>query len=237
MLPQLLHKLFRFVVPHVCPYCRQELADDEALLCPECVSLMPQLPERLCPCCGGPNDGFLAACPDCTRADEARPWLRAVSAFPVYGHLREAVHHFKYHRRISLAPYLAKHMLQAWREHSDGVPVDLVSYIPLHWWRIWRRGYNQAAVLASLIAKQLHIPVATTLRRRKYTSQQAKLDRVQRAQNVKNAFRPHRPALFQERNILLVDDVFTTGATLTAAAKTILSAGAASVSVLTIARD
>ena len=127
-------------------------------------------------------------------------------------------------------------MADAWNEHGAG-DVDFVTYIPLHWMRFMERGYNQAELLAKEIGKNLGIKVIGTLRRTRFTGRQATLGKGDRLENLRGAFKALQSERFEGRNILLVDDVFTTGSTLAEATKTLIKAGTASVSVLTIARD
>jgi len=222
--------------PPLCPLCRAALAHGQAELCSDCQADLPQSPERRCHGCGGANAGHLALCPECLRVG-ARPWDFAVSAFPFHGLVRDAIHCYKYRRRTSLAPFFARCMAEAWTAYAENRRIDAITPVPLHWFRTWQRGYNQAAILSRLIAKQLQTNYMTPLRRVRYTRQQARMDLTQRRKNVHGAFAvANRKAVVNQR-LLLVDDVFTTGATLAAATAVLLDAGAASVSVLTIARD
>jgi ComF family protein len=127
-------------------------------------------------------------------------------------------------------------MAEAWLANGIG-DIDVVSYIPLHWMRYMERGYNQAELLAMQVAKHLEINMLCTLRRNRSTGRQATLGKNDRQQNLRGAFKPYRNDRFEDKNILLVDDVFTTGSTLAEATRTLIKSGAASVSVLTIARD
>lgn len=194
------------------------------------------LPERRCHGCGGANPGYLELCPECLRHG-GRPWDFAVAAFPFHGLVRDAIHCFKYRHRSSLAPFLARCMSDAWTTQARNQRLDAVTPVPLHWFRAWQRGYNQSALLSRRIAERLGIPHQTLLRRVRYTRQQARMDLVQRQKNIRNAFAAASRSAIAGQHLLLVDDVFTTGATLAAATTTLLDAGAASVAVLTIARD
>ena len=222
--------------PPLCPLCRAARARGQAELCPDCQAALPQLPERRCHGCGGANTGHLALCPECLRLG-ARPWDFAVTAFPFHGLVRDAIQCYKYRHRTSLAPFLARCMTEAWTTHAEDRRPDAVVPVPLHWFRTWQRGYNQAAILSRLIARKLQIKNITPLRRIRYTRQQARMDLAQRQKNIRNAFAVKNHDAIVNRHLLLVDDVFTTGATLAAATAALLEAGAASVDVLTIARD
>ncbi|MBQ7650081.1 MAG: ComF family protein [Victivallales bacterium] len=231
----LLSSFMDFLAPPVCPFCEKDVFEGEDGICGKCASDLPQFPEKRCPGCGGPLDGILNLCEACADSGP-RPWTRAVSAFPFFGQIRHALHRFKYRNKISLAPFFGRQMALAWLEHGMG-DIDAVSYIPLHWMRFMERGYNQAELLAAQVARHLELDTLCTLRRTRSTGRQATLGKTDRLQNLRGAFKPYRTERFAGKNILLVDDVFTTGSTLAEATRTLLKSGAASVSVLTIARD
>jgi ComF family protein len=113
---------------------------------------------------------------------------------------------------------------------------DAVVPMPMHWRRRWERGFNQADLLASEVARRLALPVARALARRKATAPQAGMSRLQRRRNVAGAFHVRRAGEISGRRLLLVDDVLTTGATAAAASAELKRAGARSVTVLTVTR-
>jgi ComF family protein len=113
---------------------------------------------------------------------------------------------------------------------------DMVVPMPLHWARQWRRGFNQSELLARVVAKRIGSPLMRVIRRRRATPPQAGLSNAQRRTNVAGAFMVRKRALVKDRHILLVDDVMTTGATLSACAAVLKRAGAGRVTVLTLAR-
>jgi ComF family protein len=108
--------------------------------------------------------------------------------------------------------------------------------MPLHWLRRWKRGFNQAALLARLLAKRLKVPSKTVVRRIKSTVPQAGLTMAQRRDNLSGAFQVRDRSAVEGKNVLLVDDVLTTGATVNACAGVLKRAGASRVTVLTVAR-
>lgn len=160
---------------------------------------------------------------------------RAVCRFD--GAARDLVHRLKYGDRLELALTLGRMMGQAGRELV--AQADLVVPVPLHRTRLWSRRFNQAAALAGVVARQSGLPLASDgLARVKRTRQQVGLTRAQRADNLQGAFKvadAMRPRI-EGRHILLIDDVLTTGATVNAAARALLRAGATEIDVLTFAR-
>ncbi len=226
-----------FLAPHICPLCRQELATGCGV-CENCKKALPQLSDERCPLCGGSRGryGLLDICRQCSEAG-GHPWFRGVSAFPFQGLAREAVHRFKYQKQTFLVPFLAARMVEAWRKYGAPARPQLIVPVPLHWSRLWQRGFNQSALLAEFIGKGLQLPVCHALCRKRRTSQQAGLSRDERSKNLKNAFQIRNAAQICNQSILLIDDVLTTGNTLQESAHVLLKNGAAEVNILTIARD
>ncbi|WP_164157708.1 ComF family protein, partial [Sandarakinorhabdus rubra] len=140
----------------------------------------------------------------------------------------------KHGRRL----HLARLMAQTMRRAAGPLPADAVLVpVPSHRWRLWQRGFNQAALIAQALARQGGQPLAVdTLARIKPTRSTRGLTRRQRLKNVVGAFRVVRPHQVAGRHVVLVDDVMTTGATVTACAAMLKRAGARHVEVLTFAR-
>jgi ComF family protein len=149
------------------------------------------------------------------------------------GPLQKLIHLFKYGKVESLARPLSELILRAL---PRDLGVDHVIAIPMHWRKEWQRGFNQAALLAEPVARRYALKLSTNLQRVRKTESQASLDEQGRRTNLKNAFAVRRPQEIAGKRILLVDDVFTTGATLRVAAAVLKNAGATHVTVLTLAR-
>lgn len=157
------------------------------------------------------------------------------SAFRYGGVARDAVLAIKFNGVSALAPAMAAEMTSVLREWSP--PVEAIVPVPLHWLRRRTRGYNQSELLAAEIARGVGIPLhLQALRRTRRTAMQAQApDAITRRANVQGAFAPGpRPI---EGNVLLIDDVSTTGATLDACARALLESGAATVCAMTFARE
>jgi ComF family protein len=150
------------------------------------------------------------------------------------GPLRELIHLFKYRKCYPLAQPLGAMLSLALPRNIE---VDAIVPMPMHWFRHWRRGFNQAEKLASVLSRRTGIPlVSDAMSRQKATAPQAGLTGAQRRLNVRGAFAVKRRHLIEGRRVLLVDDVFTTGATAGTCAAVLRRAGAREVSVLTLAR-
>jgi ComF family protein len=158
----------------------------------------------------------------------------AVYSYGSYeGTLRELVHLFKYGGVRPLARTFGQLMGQALPRDAG---FDVIVPMPLHWFKQWQRGFNQADLLAREIGKKWNVPVRSVIRRKKSTRPQAGLTNAKRRANMSGAFQIARGKPLQGMRVLLVDDVVTTGATASACARVLKRAGAAHVALLALAR-
>lgn len=225
------------VYPALCIGCRT-VVGDPASLCPSCWASMRFISRPYCERLGTPFAVDIGG-PLLSPAAIADPpvFERARSVAIHDGIARELVHRLKYQDRTDLAVAMARLMAGSGGEVLASA--RLVCPVPLHWTRAFTRRFNQSALLAREVARLGGVPFAPAiLRRRKRTRQQVGLSRAQRRDNLQGAFAvpaEHRAAL-AGRRVLLVDDVLTTGATVNAAARVLLRAGAEAVDVLTFSR-
>ncbi len=158
----------------------------------------------------------------------------AAYAYAAYeGVMRDLIHLFKYARIRPLARALGGYMAAALPREER---FDMAVPVPLHWVKRWRRGFNQASLLADELGRRCGIRIVEAMRRTRHTPAQASLSRAARRRNLRGAFAARTRAGVQGRRILLVDDVLTTGATANACAAALKRAGASYVAVLTLAR-
>lgn len=232
-----LHGLVAIVYPPTCIACQAATGEAQAL-CSACWRGIGFIERPYCERLGTPfpvdlGTGLLSPAAIADPPVFAR--ARAVCRFE--GTARELVHRLKYGDRVELSLTLGRMMAQAGRELA--ADADLVLPVPLHRTRLWRRRFNQAAALARAVSRETGLPLATMpLTRIRRTRQQVGLTRTQRADNLQGAFHVSTAmrGLVEGRRILLVDDVLTTGATVNAASRALLRAGASAVDVLTFAR-
>lgn len=224
-----------FLLPPLCLKCEQPVAQNQAL-CAMCWTQLHFVSVPLCACCGAPFDlpvdeGSL--CGACLA--EAPVFAKARSALIYDDASRDMILRFKHGDRLHPAPALAGWMVQAGRELWG--QADLIVPVPLHRWRLLARRYNQAAVLALAMGRLTGVKVAVDgLRRVRATGSQGHKGRKERAANVAGAFALKDGAQVEGKRIVLVDDVLTSGATVSECAKVLLKGGAAQVSVVTLAR-
>ena len=170
----------------------------------------------------------------CTVCRKSALNFDAAYSFGSYeGPLRNLIHLFKYAKIETLAAPLSRFLVRAMPRDQQ---FDVIVAMPMHWRKRWERGFNQAELLARPLAKRYGLKLASNLRRTRYTKPQAGLTESERQQNLKDSFRVKKPEQIARKRVLLIDDVFTTGATLRAAAGVLKRAGAAHVSALTLAR-
>lgn len=236
----------QLLFPGPCCLCRGNLADPLASpVCDPCRSALRALPDPVCPRCGlffapGVEPGLCGPC-----RGGRRPFRVAVSAAVYEGVFRSAIVALKFGRRERLAPLLAAPMLAAWRRAvresefaAPGPAPAAVIPVPLPFWRRRRRGFNQAEALGREVARGLGIPLVTGRLRKRRRPPQTRVAPSARAANARGAFRARSlPPSLAGRPLLLVDDVFTTGATVEAAVRCLGRAGAGPVDVLTVARS
>jgi ComF family protein len=237
-------------LPPRCPACgvivtAESLSD--VSLCPSCWQTLRFLGDPACARCSLPFEtaqGEGALCGGCMADPPPYDGVHAAVAYaPVP---RTLVLRFKYGRRVALAQLMARMMatrINAGRAtHDDACGHDnrpLLVPVPLHRWRLWGRGFNQAAEITRWLAPLVNADYAVdALRRRRATPPLRGQGRAQRARTVRGAFDvpPRQRASVVGRRIILVDDVYTTGATVRSCARVLLRAGAASVEVATFAR-
>jgi competence protein ComFC len=229
-----INRLYRWVwgsldwlFPPVCGGCNQA----GFRWCPDCQKKVKIVPDPVCRTCGLPIS-YLGQCANCK---EFPPPYRMMRSWLVFeGPIRHALHQMKYHRNLALGEALAQ-PFAIYFSQLDW-EVDLVVPVPLGKERLKKRGYNQVGLVAvPLAASQRRRYAPEALIRTRETRSQVGLTHAERSMNVLGAFKAEI-TLVSGKNILLVDDVATTGATMSASATALLEAGASSIFALTLAR-
>lgn len=215
--------------PRWCVGCGKE----GDFICPSCLESLPKILPPLCPHCGQPQ-ASAALCPSCTSRPIEIDGIR--SPFRFDGVIRQAIHELKYRNVRALAVLLAR-LLNDYLSTSP-VPGEVLVPVPLHPKRLRERGYNQSRLLAQELSKLSALPVSDDcLVRQRHTLPQARTPTAdKRRSNVADAFSCRNRRL-ENKGVLLIDDVSTSGATLDACARALKAAGAASVWGLVLAKE
>lgn len=227
-------------VPASCAACGGGVRrGDAGRLCHGCTGAIERVPEPWCATCGvpfsGPAAGGQPHCEDC-RSGRSFTEARAFGLFD--GPLRELITRLKYSGDRGLAEPLGNLLLDAAQEHLTLQDYEAVIPVPLHRDRLRQRGFNQAFLLARPLAATARIPIVNALHRTVKTKAQVGLQGESRRNNVRGVFalQPRTRDRVTRRNVLLIDDVVTTGATVDECARTLRGAGVNRVDVMSVAR-
>jgi competence protein ComFC len=232
-----LHALSSLFYPATCVVCSGDVERPE-YLCESCRSRAPRITSPFCAKCSEPFSGAITQTFSCANCEHRTLHFDStVAAYRSRGLVRKLVHEFKYGRQRHL-----RHPLAEWLGETMSDPrlrdrrFDLIVPVPLHPARERERGFNQATLLAELLARQVGVPLRSVLERIRYTTTQTAYDRAERMENLHDAFRLRKNMNVRELHVLLIDDVLTTGSTLSECARVLKEAGAISVHAATAAR-
>ena len=223
------------LLPPRCPACRQ-IVENNGRFCLACWTGLTFITDPVCAGCGAPFDIDRGPGTRCGACLETPPRFAAARAALAYaGSARTVLLGFKHGDRQHLVDIMAPQLVRAGRGWFG--PDTVLVPVPLHRWRLWKRGFNQAALLARAVSRRSGSPLAVdALVRVKPTRSSQGMGRRARADNVRGAFRVARPEAIKAKEIVIIDDVLTTGATVEACTRILLRAGAKQVRVLTWAR-
>lgn len=224
---RLMWEALDWLYPPTCGGCGQQ----GIRWCESCAVATCELQPPICPICGD-FEGTNGICPRC---HAFRPYFECLRSFTVYkGPVREAVHRLKYERYTAMAEIFSRSMITSLEKLNWSL--DIVTSVPLGLVRFKERGYNQANLLARPIGLWFKLPLLTNaLKRTRETPSQVGLTAVERRDNMVDAFKANGK-LVAGKNVLVVDDVATSGATLNACARALLDEGAIRVYCFTLAR-
>ncbi len=229
----MLEKLINILYPATCPICGKVLRGKDKI-CGECEKDVVIIREPKCQKCGKPliTDEKIY-CNDCGR--KKRFFDKGVAVFRHSGRLRESIYRFKYNNARVYADYYGSVAAHIYGKMLKEWDIDAIIPVPIHRARERKRGYNQALVFARSLAKYTGFPLEKKLLiRKKKTMPQKELTETMRYFNLKDAFAVDKDRMKQIENILLVDDIFTTGSTVDACSSILKKAGAKKVYVLCI---
>ena len=216
--------IFDFFLPRICPGCNKKLSVEEKPVCVDCLSSILIADEDRLENEFNKNFG----------STKVIKYFYSKYVFETDKTLQQIIHALKYKKQFKLGVFLGELVAEGIK--TKDWQIDLIIPIPIHHLKKAERGYNQSDYLAKGLSKSLNIPYSgKSIKRTKYTDSQTKLKMKERALNVSNAFKVRQPKKVSGKNILVVDDVCTTGATLLECGIALNKSGASSVYACSVA--
>lgn len=232
--------LLDLIYPPYCLHCHIKLNNNSLYLCEDCMSQIKRIEgQDMCWKCGsylGPHIGIKQACPTCHNRHLA--FKRAIGFGCYEGTLQGLILQYKYGRETLLAEPLSNWAIECLKQNQTILnETDIITTVPLSKAKLRQRGFNQSEILARQVSRAFSLPLSTTnLIRIKEIPSQASLSHTERFNNIKDAFAIKNPDEFEDKTVLLVDDVMTTGATASEISRLLKKNGAKCVYVTVVAR-
>ncbi len=197
--------------PPVCQHCGERIDTAGEYLCAKCLDKLYFLEPNLCPYCG--KKLIRGECFECGKPEV--PWTEAQAIYAYRDCLRSMIHSLKYDSKRRIADFLALRASEWLNRNKIFTDANLILPIPLHRVRLKERGFNQAALIAKRLARlQNWMYDGSVLKRDRATVKQSKVEHSDRADNVKGAFSVRKPEIIKDKNIVILDDIYTSGSTM-----------------------
>lgn len=226
MISYKLNYILDFILPRFCESCIKNLTNTEEIICSECIKNFEIASEERIK--NEFNRKFLK--------DKLISDFAAAFVFHDESEIQKLIHALKYDQKYLIGNFLGKNIASELQSKIKTWNADLIIPVPLHSLRKTDRGFNQAEEIAKGISKKLSIPhKSNIIKRNRYTETQTKLTLVERKKNIEDAFQLKHKNKVKDKNIIIVDDVITTGATISECASLLLEAGAKNVYALSVA--
>lgn len=230
---QLSEYVLNMVYPRRCALCHEIAMPKGQLVCPGCYTKVSVIQEPKCKYCGKKlMVEEQESCFDCSKREHT--WFeQGVALWDYTDTMRTSIAKFKYHARREYADFYAQEFVREYADYMERLELDAIIPVPVHWTRYIQRGYNQAEVLADRIGCKIGVPVySDLLLRKRKTIAQKQLDDHQRAHNLEGAFmiaKNYINSMDGLNSVMIIDDIYTTGSTINACAKTLKKTGVRSV--------
>jgi len=220
------------IYPPLCFNCKEKLTEN-SILCEKCKNLLLLVDDEQCFVC----EKKLAVDGICSDCKKKFLFDGFVTAFRFNEIIQTLIHNFKYNEYKKIGDYLSSFLVKKILEHNFVPFIDYIIPVPLHKVKKRARGFNQSLIIAQSIHNILQIPLAdSVIRRKRFTKTQTNLTRTERQRNVAQAFEINKDEFVTDKNLLLIDDVFTTGSTLASMTNELKSGGAKNIYCATLAR-
>lgn len=230
----LFKSLLGLAFPKLCYICEKSLEEKETHLCSTCLSKLVLNFGPFCPKCSRHVYKQDLICPNCATR---RSYLKKICSCFIYTDIfKHILIHLKYYNKPFLLNPLLPFLSKFCNEHFSHIAIDIVTFVPLHWHKLFSREFDQAYLIAKSIASILQIPIEPLLFKKRSTGSQHFLSKREREQNLNNTFNIIPRINIDKKTILLVDDVLTTGSTINECAKILKKNGAKEIYGFTLAR-
>jgi len=236
--------LLNFIFPLDCKICEKPIRESKGYsICEDCFKTIELIERPYCIKCGKPliptvffKQNRKILCLDCKRKKYSFEFSRSTGVYDKV--LKKCIHLFKYYGEKKLAKPLGKLMVDSLVKNDEfKKKIDLIIPVPLHGNDLKKRGFNQSVLLGKVVGDYLSIPVGeSVLIKKKITPFQVNLSKKERKKNILRVFSVEKPEEIKGKNILILDDVFTTGATIEECAKELMKSRTKNIFVLTLAR-
>lgn len=235
----MLGALINLFYPALCRACLKKINESDRNICADCAKKITERLPPFCIKCGrqvkGSPESTAGICQDCE--DDTPYFDRAWSACHYDGILKDLIHGFKYRKITSLSTDFTALIINFMKKYGIGKECQLILSIPMHPNRLFKREINHADILAGALGKNLGVPYSgNVLKKIKNTEFQSTLGRQERIKNLRSSFSLKNSSVVHGKNILLVDDLFTTGSTVNECSRLLKNSGAGYVEVITLAR-
>ncbi len=221
-------------ITNICQGCKEQLEPSVAPYCYYChkpmyQSMQLQESSQL-------EDGGKLICEDCKEHIDSEIYNRSAVLYNDF--MKEKIALYKYRGKESLSNVFSQMLVIAYEEYFQKMDINMLTFVPLHSIRLKERGFNQSEQLARKLSYYIGIPINDTLERVKYTEKQSKQNKKERLQHIRDSFEVKESSLpsISNKNMLIIDDIYTTGATINECSRILKKAGANKVYSLTLAR-
>ncbi|MBI5401512.1 ComF family protein [Candidatus Wolfebacteria bacterium] len=236
-LTTLKNNLVDVLFPPLCLGCQKHLEVRDKFVCDGCLSLIKLNNTLFCPVCQARLPENKRICNHGSEKSKKSPFLLAAASSYDNKIIREIIHNYKYKGFGKLSPVLGNILIDYLKISRLQITNYIITYVPLYFSREKKRGFNQAKLLAEIIAKNFNLEMVNVLKRIKDNPPQAKTKNYdERTKNISGAFQITEPEKIKNRNVLLIDDVYTSGATMSEAARILKQNGAKKIVALTVAK-
>lgn len=226
-------KILHIMYPSRCPFCMKIIHADRAGACNPCIRKLPYIEGANCMKCGKQiMNEESEYCMDCLK--KKHYFTQGISLWSYHDIVKQSVYWFKYKNKREFADYYALEICKRYAQLIRRWDADCLIPVPMYKRKMRKRGYNQTEVLADAISRQLEMPVnKNVIVRTRNTLPQKELNDKERQKNLKNAFKIKQNSV-KLKKVILIDDIYTTGSTVDAAAECLIAAGAETVFVITL---